>query len=61
MTLLSALIIVVCFAVGGYFQFFSKEIDSPVEQVVEKILAEEKINIDFSADKKNKNVNEKKD
>lgn len=61
MTFISALIIVVCLAVGSYFQFFSKEIDSPVEQVIEKILAEEKINIDFSADKKNKNANEKKD
>ena len=61
MAFVPALIIVACLAVGSYFQFFSKEIDSPVEQVVEKILAEEKINIDFSADKKNKNVNEKKD
>lgn len=55
MTLLSALIIVVCFAVGSYFQFFSNTIDAPAEQVAENVLlTEENISVDFSAAKKKK-------
>lgn len=55
MTVISAILILACFAVGGYFKFFSDEIDSPGEQVVEYVLlAEENIDVDFSANKKKK-------
>lgn len=55
MTIVSAIIIFICFAAGGYFKFFSEKIDSPIEQTAEYVLlTEENINIDFSADKKKK-------
>lgn len=55
MTIISAVLILACFAVGGYFKFFSDKIDAPVEQVVEFVLlSEENIDVDFSADKKKK-------
>lgn len=47
-------IIVACFAIGGYFMFFSSDIDSPVEQIAEEVLHEEGVNIDFSEAKKAK-------
>ncbi len=45
-------IIVLCFAVGGYFMFVSPAIDSPVEQIAESVLHDEGIDIDFSESKK---------
>ena len=55
MTLLSALIIVACFAIGGYFEFFTDKIDAPGEQAAESVLlGEENIAVDFSAAKKKK-------
>jgi len=61
MTILSALIIIACFMVGGYYQFFSDKIDSAPEQVAENILlTEQNIKVDFSAGKKKK-LTEQKD
>lgn len=61
MTLLSALIIVVCFAVGGYFQFFSDKIDAPAEQVAESVLLTQgNIEVDFSNAKKQQFANQQK-
>jgi hypothetical protein len=48
------IIIVACFAVGGYFMFVSPAIDSPVEQIAESVLHDEGIDIDFSEAKKAK-------
>lgn len=54
MTVISAILVLACFAVGGYFKFFSEKIDAPAEQAVEYILlSQENIDVDFSADKKN--------
>lgn len=59
MTVISAILILACFAVGGYFKFFSDKIDAPAEQAVEYILlTQEDIDVDFSAGKK-KNLSEK--
>ena len=61
MTLLSALIIVVCFAVGSYFQFFSNTIDAPAEQVAESVLLTQgNIEVDFSNAKKQQFANQQK-
>lgn len=55
MTLLSALIIVACFAIGGYFEFFTDKIDAPAEQVAESVLLTQgNIEVDFSNAKKKK-------
>jgi hypothetical protein len=51
---LTSLVIVVCFTIGGYFQFFSDKIDAPAEQMAEEVLAKEGIVEDFSSDKKKK-------
>ena len=62
MTLISALIIVSCFAVGGYFQFFTDKIDAPAEQAAESVLlGEENIAVDFSAAKKKKLADQQKE
>ena len=47
-------IIVICFAIGGYFMFASSAIDSPAEQIAESVLHDEGIDIDFSESKKAK-------
>ena len=46
------IVIVLCFAVGGYFYFKSDAIDSPAEQIAESVLHDEGIDIDFSKAKK---------
>ena len=51
-TLLSLSATVIAVTVGLYFQFFTKEIDSPIEQIAEQVLAEKGIDVDFSKDKK---------
>lgn len=51
-TLVVLSIIIMCFAVGGFFALKSKAIDSPVEQAVEAVLKAEGIDYDFSAAKK---------
>ena len=61
MTLISALIIAVCFAVGSYFQFFSNTIDAPAEQVAESVLLTQgNIEVDFSNAKKQQLANQQK-
>jgi len=58
---LTTLIILGCFAVGAYYQYFSEKIDSTPEQVAESILEKYNIKEDFSAEKKKKLADEKKD
>lgn len=45
-------IILACFGVGSYFEYFSDKIDAPAEQVAESVLEKENIKYDFSAKKK---------
>ncbi len=52
MSLLAGIIIFVCLGVGGYYQFFTNEIDAPAEQIAEEMLEKYNIDEDFSADKK---------
>lgn len=49
---IALVVIAICFAVGGYYYLKSDEIDAPAEQIAEKVLHEEGIEIDFSKDKK---------
>ena len=49
---LAAAVTVAALATGLYFQFFTKSVDHPIEQVAEQVLAQEGIDIDFSKDKK---------
>ena len=53
--IISALLIVGCFAVGMFFKYYSKIIDSPIEQIAETVLKQQGIDVDFSEDKKNTN------
>jgi hypothetical protein len=50
--IISAIVIGAATGVGLYYQFFSKTIDSPVEQVAEQVLRDNGIDVDFSASKK---------
>jgi len=45
-------ILALCLCAGIYFKFFSKTIDSPVEQVAESVLESYGIDVDFSEDRK---------
>ncbi len=51
--IISFVLIAAASSVGLYFQFFSKSIDSPIEQAAEQLLKENGIDIDFSESKKN--------
>lgn len=53
--IISALLIAGCFAVGMFFKYYSKIIDSPIEQIAETVLKQQGIDVDFSEDKKNTN------
>ena len=53
--IISALLIAGCFAVGMFFKYYSKIIDSPIEQIAEAVLKQQGIDVDFSEDKKNTN------
>ena len=50
--IISALLIAGCFAVGMFFKYYSKIIDSPIEQIAETVLKQQGIDVDFSEDKK---------
>lgn len=50
--IISAVLIAAATGVGLYFQYFSKSIDSPIEQVAEEILKDNGIDVDFSESKK---------
>jgi hypothetical protein len=41
------------FGVGLIFKYFVDHIDHPVEQVIEEVLKDNGVDIDFSANKKN--------
>lgn len=52
MEILATAVILLCFGVGAYYQFFSEKIDSMPEQVAEKVLEKYDIEYDFSLQKK---------
>lgn len=57
-TILALVLIVSAFGIGIFFEKKSKAIDHPAEQLAEKVLKEQGINIDFSKSKKEKAGNE---
>lgn len=58
---ITLVIIVACIAIGTIIMVFSKQIDSPAEQVVEAVLHVEGIDVDFSAEKKEELAKEQAD
>ncbi len=60
---LAALVVLVCFGVGTYYQNYSDKIDSTAEEIAEEVLETQDIKKDFSANKKKKlaEAAEKKD
>lgn len=58
-TIIALVAIVGAFGVGMYYQYFTKQIDSPVEQAAEEVLDDYGIDIDFSEDKKEEQAQNK--
>jgi hypothetical protein len=56
-----ALIVLGCFGVGGYYQYYTDTVDAPAEQLAEAVLKQNNIDTDFSADKKKSKEIDKKD
>jgi hypothetical protein len=48
----TAVILAMAFALGVYFKYFTKHVDSAAEQAIEAVLEANGIDIDFSEDKK---------
>ncbi len=46
------IVIAICLGVGLFFEFKTDSVDSPGEQIAERILSSEGIDVDFSAGKK---------
>ena len=58
-TIIALIVIVASFGVGIYYEHFTKQIDSPAEQVAEDVLDDFGVDIDFSKDKKEKQAKNK--
>ncbi len=56
-----ALIVLGCFGVGKYYQYYTDKVDAPAEQLAEAVLKKNNIDTDFSADKKKSKETDKKD
>lgn len=49
-----SLVVISCFIIGAFLMYKTKEIDSPLEEVVEAVLETQGVDIDFSKQKKRK-------